>query len=204
MIKRASVAVLGALACGSPHASEDRVIIPGQRIGAIVRTTGLADLRRIYGASNVQPAEIAIGEGETVPGAIVFPGDSMRRVEVAWHDSTAQVPRFVAVRGGRSAWHTDAGITLGSSLARLAELNGHPFVLLGFGWDYAGTVVSWQGGTLGMRDSSHTRFVVRLQPSAGGAVALQENVLGDREYHSNDAGMAALAPAVYEMVTIFE
>ncbi len=194
---------LGLAACGS-HAGEDRVIVPGQRVGAITRTTGMADLRRIYGPTNVVVTEVEIGEGETAPGAVVFPDDSLRRVEVGWHDSTARVPRFVVVRGARSAWHTDAGVTLGTGLTRLTQLNGRGFVLLGFGWDYAGTVVSWNDGALGVHDSSHTRFIVRLAPTAAGADSLQRGALGDREYRSDQAGMAALAPAVYELLTTFE
>lgn len=200
----AAAIALCALGCGSAPAADDRVIIPGQRVGAIVRTTSLADLKRVYGASNVQPADVAVGEGETVPGAVVFPSDSARRVEIAWHDSTGLVPRFVAIRGDHSAWHTDTGVTLGTSLARLAELNGRAFVLLGFGWDYEGTVVSWEGGALGSHDSTHTRFIVRLHPTAQAADSFRQSVLGDREYRSDRAAMTALAPAIYELLTIFE
>jgi hypothetical protein len=40
-----------------------------------------------------------------------------------------------------------------SALRQLRKLNGKPFVLLGIGWDYSGTVVSWEGGKLKRLDS---------------------------------------------------
>src|SRR5690348_4957604 len=130
-----------AAACGSGTAREgdDRTIVAGSRVGPITRITALADLRRIYGEANVRVEDVDVGEGETAPGATVYPDDSLRRVQVAFRDSAGTVPRFVTIRGDTSAWHTEAGVTLGTRLARLTQLNGRPFALLGFGWDYAGT-----------------------------------------------------------------
>lgn len=200
--------LLAAAACGGRGAREadDRTIVPGMQAGPITAVTTLADLRRIYGDANVRVEEVDVGEGETAPGATVYPDDSLRRVQVAFRDSAGTVPRFVTIRGDTSAWHTDAGVTLGTRLSRLAQLNGRPFVLLGFGWDYAGTVVSWNGGRLAPGDSGAGRFIVRLRPTVTGPVAdsLARDVLGDREYASDRPSMARLEPAVYELLTIFD
>ena len=194
-------------ACGGRAAREadDRTIVPGDRVGPITRVTTLADLRRIYGDANVRIEDVDVGEGETAPGATVYPDDSLRRVQVAFRDSAGSVPRFVTIRGDTSAWHTGAGLTLGTRLARLTQLNGRPFTLSGFGWDYAGTVISWNGGRLGA-DSAGGRFIVRLRPTLTGPVAdsLQRDVLGDREYSSDRPAMRRLEPAVYELLTIFD
>ena len=117
----------------------------------------------------------------------------------------APSPRFVTIRGDTSAWHTADGVTLGTRLARLAQLNGRPFVLMGFGWDYSGTVVSWNGGRLAA-DSVGGRFIVRLRPTVTGPIAdsLQRDVLGDREYSSDRPAMSRLDPAIYELLTIFD
>ena len=199
--------LVGAAACGGRTAREadDRTIIPGERTGPITRTTTLADLRRIYGDASVRIEDVDVGEGETAPGATVFPDDSLRRVQVAFRDSAGTVPRFITIRGDTSAWHTEDGVTLGTRLARLAQLNGRPFVLMGFGWDYAGTVVSWNGGRLAS-DSTGGRFIVRLRPRLTGPVAdsLQRDVLGDREYSSDRPAMRRLDPSIYELLTIFE
>ena len=199
------VLLVAASACGAPRAGDDRTIVPGVRVGSITRTTTLADLRRVYGDANVRAEEVEIGEGETAPGATVFPDDSLSRVQVAFGDSAGSPLRFVTIRGDTSAWHTDAGVTLGTRLARLNQLNGRPFVLLGFGWDYAGTVVSWNGGRLAI-DSALGRFILRLQPTVTGPAAdsLTADVLGDREYASDRPAMLRLEPAVRELLTIFE
>ena len=192
-------------ACGGTSGAEDRTIVPGVRVGPITRTTTLADLRNIYGAQNVRAEPIEAGEGETAPGATIFPDDSLRQVRVAFRDSSGTAPRFVVIHGDSSLWHTDRGVTLGTRLARLTALNGRPFVLLGFGWDYGGTVASWNGGSLAP-DSGAGRFIVRLHPTRTGPLAdsLSRDVLGDREYASDRPAMAALEPAVGEMLTIFE
>lgn len=191
--------------CGSSRAAEDRTIVPGVRVGPITRTTTLAELQRIYGSASVRAEAIDVGEGETAPGATIFPEDSLRRVQVAFVDSAGSAPRFIAIRGDSSLWHTDHGVTLGTRLGRLGALNGRPFVLLGFAWDYEGTVVSWNGGTL-TADSGAGRFIVRLRPTrtGPGADSLTRDVLGDREYASDRPAMVGLDPAVYELLTIFE
>lgn len=197
--------LIAAGACGTPRAAHDRTIVPGVRVGAITRTTTLADLRRVYGEANVRAEEVEIGEGETAPGATVFPDDSVRRVQLAFGDSAGSPLRFVTIRGDTSAWRTDAGVTLGTGLARLNALNGRPFVMLGFGWDYAGTVVSWNGGRLAI-DSTLGRFILRLRPTVTGPTAdsLTGEVLGDREYPSDRPAMLRLEPVVHELLTIFE
>lgn len=204
-MRRALAVLVLAAACGSQHEAGDRTIVPGVRVGPVTRTTTLTDLRRIYGAANVRAEPIDAGEGETAPGATVFPDDSLRQVQVAFRDSSGTAPRFVVIRGDSSLWHTDRGVTLGTRLARLTALNGRPFMLLGFGWDYGGTVASWNGGTL-TADSGVGRFIVRLHPTRTGPAAdsLMRDVLGDREYASDRPAMAALEPAVHELLTVFE
>lgn len=204
-MRRALALVFVAAACGGPNGAEDRTIVPGVRVGPITRTTTLADLRATYGAQNVRAEAIEAGEGETAPGATVFPDDSLRQVQVAFRDSSGTAPRFVVIRGDSSLWHTDRGVTLGTRLDRLTALNGRPFVLLGFGWDYGGTVASWNGGNLAL-DSTAGRFIVRLHPTRTGPAAdsLSRDVLGDREYPSDRPSMAALEPVVDELLTIFE
>ena len=66
-------------------------------------------------------------------------------------------------------------MTLGTRLGRLTQLNGRPFTLSGFGWDYAGTVISWNGGRLGA-DSAGGRFKKSLMSSGKGGVGFVSSV----------------------------
>ncbi len=202
----ALVLITSAAACGgADRDAADRVIVPGERVGAITRATGLAQLRQIYGTAYVRSGPVDAGEGETVPGAVVFPDDSAQRLEIVWWDSTARAPRSIAIGGDTSAWHTGDGITIGTPLSRLAALNGRPFILLGFNWDYAGTIVSWDSGGLAVPHGPG-RLLIRVQPKGPGAAvdSLMALLAGDREYRSDHAAMRALDPAVYRLVVIFD
>lgn len=127
-------------------AEENTVVVPGKSVGPITAKFTRADLVKAFGRANVKDAKIQLGEGETTNGAVVFPKDPKRRLEITWVKSR----RVGDVRfsGRSSVWHTADGITLGTTLAELQKLNGVPFKFCGFGWDYGGIVTSWEGGQL--------------------------------------------------------
>ena len=52
----------------------------------------------VFGAANVRPDEIYVGEGFTESGAIVFPDSPAERIEIVWADADKRAsPRFVRV-----------------------------------------------------------------------------------------------------------
>lgn len=178
-------------------------IVPGGSTGPWTVETSEADLRQRYGASSVSAARIQIGEGETMPGTVLYPGDSLRRVEVIWQDSVnRRHPARLILRGNRSQWQVNRGISLGTSLQDLERLNGRPFTLAGFGWDYAGVVTDWKGGAL---DSSLAGVKLYLDPGpAQTESAPYSQVLGDRDYSSALPAMQQLAPWVAQIFVDFE
>jgi hypothetical protein len=177
--------------------------VPGGSTGPWTVETSEADLRQRYGASSVSAARIQIGEGETMPGTVLYPGDSLRRVEVIWQDSVnRRHPARLILRGNRSQWQVNRGISLGTSLQDLERLNGRPFTLAGFGWDYAGVVTDWKGGAL---DSSLAGVKLYLDPGpAQTESAPYSQVLGDRDYSSALPAMQQLAPWVAQIFVDFE
>jgi hypothetical protein len=88
-------------------------------------------------------------------------------------------------------------------LRELERLNGKPFQLAGFGWDYSGTVTDWNGGGLERVLNSCSRVLLRLEPrySPTGPTAeqqkLEEEVGGDRDFPSGNPAMQQLNPVVY-------
>jgi hypothetical protein len=159
-------------------------------------------LRARYGAANVTRERINVGEGETAPGVVLFARDSTRRLQVQFVDTNAlREPIRATATGRRSNWILYPGASIGTTLAELEQLNGRAFRLLGLGWDYSGTVVSWNGGTLGKvwadEASAERRVIVRLAPTDNADRTLVARVLGDHEYPS--AAMRTLNPHVYEM-----
>ena len=175
------------------------VFEPGVRFGPLDAAASESDLVAAYGAAAVRAAEVPLGEGETAPGTEVFAGDSLRRFLVTWLDTLERRgPDRVELTGDTTLWRSGAGVTLGLPLARLEEINGGPFTLLGFGWDYGGTVSSWDGGTLAPWEGQ--AFVSLAPPAAAYGDSAYRSVLGDRPFPSSAPAMQALAPRVRRIV----
>lgn len=171
--------------------------------GPLSSRSSAAILRRHYGAPNVEPTRIELGEGETAPGTVLYPGDSLRRLEIIWRDTVAQQgPVRIILRGHESRWQVGRGISLGTSLQDLERLNGRPFTLAGFGWDYAGVIISWNGGSL---ENALAGIKLYLDPGAAQyESAPYSQVIGDREYASSLPAMQQLNPRVAQIFVDFE
>jgi hypothetical protein len=179
------------------------VILPGRPTSAVTTKTSEADLRQRYGAASVDSTRIHIGEGETMAGTVIFPADSLRRAEIVWQDSlNRRRPARLILRGKQSHWQVNQGISLGTSLEELERLNGRPFTLAGFGWDYAGVVTDWNGGRL---DSALAGVKLYLDPGpAQSESSPYSQVLGDRDYSSALPAMQQLNPRVSQIFVDFE
>lgn len=183
-------------------------IIPGSKVGVITARTTEADLRKIYGTKNVRSGEVGLGEGETVPGTIIYPNDPRKRLEIVWKNrNLRKSPDFVQFWGDKSLWNITPGITLGTSLKTLEQINGKGFVLMGFEWDYAGTVVSWNGGKLSRSFGKDNELVtLRLSPRTYNNRALEKDldaVVGDIDFSSKNKSMQKINPQVYFVIVKF-
>src|SRR6185436_8809060 len=97
-------------------AESDWQIVPG-RAGPLTIETSEAELRQRYGPSVVESTRIDIGEGETAAGAVLYPTDSLRRAEIVWQDSVnRRRPARLILRGERTQWKLNRGISLGTNL----------------------------------------------------------------------------------------
>jgi hypothetical protein len=157
-------------------------------------------LRRRYGEEALAVGDIPAGEGTTERGAILFPDDSSLRAELLFHDDQAlKRLRAVVVSDADSRWQLAPGIAIGSSAQRVRDRNGGPFLFSGFGWDYAGTIVDWQGGVLQSR-SGQPRAMVRLQiHPAVEPVSGQDHPVGDGSFSSDDPRWKDLPMIVREI-----
>ena len=195
----------------SQQPGQDWLVVPGKRVGAITAETSDASLEALFGLDNVQRIDVYLGEGFTAPGTVVYANDATRRIEVVWSDSARTVPKEVRLTGDSSVWHTAEGISLGSTLRDIERLNGFPFKLAGFAFDYAGTIVDCGRGRLTMlgcsggNDSQRAQqgrlVVIRLRPSVSASgVPEYRQVQGDRFFSSGHPAMQALNPRVYQMI----
>lgn len=162
-----------------------------------------AELVRTYGRENVQTKNIHIAEGDFESGTVLFAKDRANSVEILWKDSTRrEIPKRIQISGDKSAWATRQGITLGTTLKELEQMNGRPFVLFGFGWDYAGSVLSWKGGRLEQQLSVNGKMILALDGQKGKKVSQEESdsVEGDAEYLSSNRVMQKKDPRVYQII----
>jgi hypothetical protein len=188
--KAVAAIVLAALASATPD-TPDFLIVPGARVGTITSKCTLADVARSYGEVNVR-----LKRDAGVVAAVIFPDDSLRRIEIVFSDTiNLRYPKAVIMRGSQSVWHTIAGVTLGTSVDELQRLNTKPFEFNGFGWDYGGQVVNWHGGAM----AHDTTIAIRLD-----ALHLFDNkpyrsVMGDKKVSSSNRLARELRPYVGEI-----
>jgi hypothetical protein len=189
-------------------APDNWLIVSGDGTGPLNRRTTHEDLVRIYGGGNVVERDGIDGmSGDTVYATVLFPDDAERTIEIQWRDSGKKAPAVVTVRGGKSRWHTVHGISLGTSLKDLEHLNGRPFHMCGFGWDYSGTITSWEKGQLTpeLDAWNGSGALLRIDSAPRSDISEKEmlEVTGDRDFSSHYPIMQKLNPKVYEMTWNF-
>lgn len=184
------------------------LIGPGGAAGEVSAQTSEDDLVRRFGAVNVRRDTVWLAEGAMSVGTVLFADDSTRRLEIIWQDTSARArPGQVRALRTGSRWSVAPGVSVGSSLTELERVNGRPFTLTGFDWDYAGTVLSCGEGSLASLPSESPRVLVRLAPTkeAQSRVSSRElgRVQGDREFASSDPVTQRLDPRVYEISLLY-
>ena len=148
---------------------------------------------------------------------MLFASDPKRRIEILWNDRAKRSrPRMVILGRNVEAAATPEGyhwqiaaraqagpLSLRQGLTQVEAINGRPFELAGFEWDYSGTVLDWKGGTLAAPPGG-CRVLVRFTPAKDAPGAAQDAVSGDQGFSSDDPKMRAVAPLVYELGFIWE
>ncbi|MCB0593689.1 MAG: hypothetical protein H6557_12840 [Lewinellaceae bacterium] len=173
----------------------DFTIVPGQRVGSITATSTEADIKALYGEEQVEYRSVYIGEGESQPGIAVFPG-TPNELEIVWDIAAATGnPEFIRISKENTDWRTVQGVTVGTSLEELERINGRPFSLYGFGWDYSGLANDWKGGQL------NSYLIIALEPADWEKAGPE--VSGDRTFSSDDPKVRALGAKVASMVVTF-
>jgi hypothetical protein len=142
--------------------------------GPFGRNAGHSDLVKAFGSKNVVEQEIDGAEGQKIKASVLYPDDPKARLEFIWSDEKGRRRPSLIRATDQSAWATANGIRIGTALAEIEQMNGKPFKLSGFDWDYGGRVTDWQGGALS-------------KPQSGGCI------LGVDFVHPEDSPEAHLA-----------
>lgn len=158
----------------------------------VSRTDTLASLQARLGAENAQAETLDAGEGETVSGWMLFPGDPARKLEV-YLDDSGEHPDTLVAWDKSTHWTRADGVRVGMTTAELQALNGKVFGFLGFEWDYGGTVSDWRGGKLDPGETPHGS--VTLCPPEN---TPEDYPSGDSEFESDDPRLRDAMPTVCE------
>jgi hypothetical protein len=185
-----AAALLAATACAQPApcgpapGANDRTLCLPERAGPLRPSTSRAALDSLFRADRVRDQPVDVGEGMSEPGTLVNIGlpDSAR---IVWSDSSRS--RIASVLALGPAWRTQEGLGVGSSLADIERALG-PVEVLGFGWDYGGTVML-DGTRL---ENSGLFFRTAPRTEAGYALEAYERVRGDRPYPSSHLDVRSL------------
>lgn len=126
----ATPALAGQLTCDGPFAadsSETRLV-------------------ETFGRENVVTGEVPGPEGSTVLATTLFPNDPEKQIEIGWWDeeNLTQLAYFTVPAADTSPQGVKAGMTVKD----VEALNGAPFEMQGFWWDYGG-YANFTGGRLG-------------------------------------------------------
>jgi hypothetical protein len=205
--RRAAVVALLLWPAATFAENADWVIVPGKRVGPIDAGASEAKLVELFGTRNTMRDSFEVEPGVAMPATTLFASDPTRHAVVLWRDETRAGPESVLIRGERSVWRTDKGITLGTPLATLRRINGKPLTLIGFGSDVGGTVLDNNGGALKelgtpeKGERTGRTLVVRVEPdpSQRDSPAYQQ-ALGDVEPSSESDAMRALNPRVFSLM----
>lgn len=169
---------------------KDNTIVLGKRVGAITHGMTILGLRTLYGAKNVKAAQLDGPEGTTLDGIRLFPG-SDRELELIYdQEGDEKIVTDVVVIG--SAWKFECGLKVGMSIEEVEKINGKPFQVAGFDWDYGG-FANFEGGKLERGVS------VRFYPTSE---TVSEKLSGDVQIKSTDKQLRAAKPVVQERITV--
>jgi len=163
--------------------------------GPFGRNASHADLVKTFGSSNVVYRDVEGPEAQPVKASVVYPNDPKAKLEVIWSDEKARRGPQVWVKD-QSTWATANGIRIGTPLAEVEKLNGKPFKLTGFDWDYGGHAIDWLGGTLAQPQAGGCIFAIGFVHPEDAPDDNLTKVSGDNEFLSDNPDMRAVEPYV--------
>jgi hypothetical protein len=121
--------------------------VPCKSVGKITSATSEADLVKWFGRENVITEKQQYDGGEYVLTTI-FRGTT-KELGITWQNEEKLIGvSTCSVDTSATQWELPLGIKPSTPLSKLVELNGKHFSFSGFGWDYGGGIMGFEGGKL--------------------------------------------------------
>ena len=188
--------------CKSKSKDNNWIIVPGEKVGEINQNSTKKDLIDIFGEKNIIESNIDLSEGESNVGTKIY-HNTPDELEVLWKDNKFQKIDRIIIRRKGTLWKTIDGITIGTSMSDVVKINGEEITILGFEWDYAGTLVSWNNGKLEKTYTIGEKYAMSFE-SMPEKVKNYESVLGDKEFRSDNKIIKSMNLKVASIAVIFE
>jgi hypothetical protein len=186
---------LGLAASAAAEGASDRLIVAGERVGAVRPTSTAAQLRTVYGNANVRAGQFQTGEG-TFDGIVLFPGTA-QAIRLYYSEDKKRIDT-VEIGAQKGPWRTGEGIRIGSTLAQLEALNGGPVTLLRHEGEGGGWMVDREQPGLKL-----PRLGLQLL-GEGSLTAAETRTLGARlKVRSDDPLIRKAKPVVYKIFVRF-
>ena len=104
--------------------------------GPFAADSSAARLVETFGRDNVVTGEVPGPEGTTMIATTIYPNDPARTMQVRWWDEEkVEYLAGVTLAEGDSG---PGGVKVGMPIEQVQAINGAPFRLFGFYWDYGG------------------------------------------------------------------
>lgn len=161
-------------------------------------------LKAQFGADNIVHKDVGGPEGSELFATVVNEKTPEKSFTVVWVDDEKRAdPSMIMVNAmwdaetgkitGAPIYATDEGVKAGMSIEDVEKINGKPFKLSGFGWDYGGSPQSFEGGKLQQADDAKCWLSMTFTTTAD---QVPESVLGEGEIMSNAKDTLAAKPVV--------
>ena len=164
--------------------------------GAFAADSSAQRLIETYGKDNVATGDVPGPEGTTVLATTVFPNDPTKQTEFGWwdEDRLERLAYFTLPAEGTAP----GGVKTGMSVTDVEALNGAPFKLGGFWWDYGG-YGNFEGGKLAEAPGGCV-VSVRFLPQADIPADLDVSTIsGEVEIESGDPLLSRLDTRVTDI-----
>ncbi len=115
----------------------------------IHKTFNYSDLLVIYSEQNIKDERICGPECiDSIDITKLYPGTKNEAI-IYWQDSAYhQKIGMIECYSDSAAYHTSSGLKINSGITDLLKLNRQKINFYGFGWDYGGNIISFNGGAL--------------------------------------------------------
>jgi hypothetical protein len=179
--------------------AQDAIVPPQDKLacdGPFAKDSSHAKLISAFGPKNVSFEDVDGAEGAKEKASVLFANEPTRRVEIFWHDEAKRArPASIRIRTP-SQWIGPEGLSIGLRIEQVEKVNGRPFKVNGFEWDYGGYVVNLDGKLKTLPGGCSAG--IRFEASRALKRPKFDPVIGEKQVLSTSALLRQVRPMVSE------